>query len=39
MDEETEGYLSELERSVIQYEENLHKEIIKIFNWRHEIKG
>lgn len=39
MDEETDGYLSEEERSVIQYEENLHKEIIKIFNWRHEIEG
>ncbi|PJZ84315.1 sensor histidine kinase [Leptospira harrisiae] len=39
MDEETDGDLSEVERSVVQYEENLHKEIIKIFNWRHEIEG
>ncbi|MCT8334825.1 ATP-binding protein [Leptospira sp. 85282-16] len=37
--EETDKDLSEIERSVVQYEENLHKEIIKIFNWRHEIEG
>lgn len=39
MEEEPDKDLSEVERSVIQYEENLHKEIIKIFNWRHEIEG
>ncbi|TGL87403.1 sensor histidine kinase [Leptospira congkakensis] len=31
--------LSQVEKAVVQYEENLHKEIIKIFNWRHEIEG
>ncbi|WP_244241289.1 sensor histidine kinase [Leptospira perdikensis] len=39
--EETETLvdLSQVEKAVVQYEENLHKEIIKIFNWRHEIEG
>ncbi|WP_244936801.1 sensor histidine kinase [Leptospira brenneri] len=31
--------LSQVQKAVVQYEENLHKEIIKIFNWRHEIEG
>ncbi|MBM9545395.1 sensor histidine kinase [Leptospira sp. 201903074] len=39
IEEEADRDLSEVERSVVQYEENLHKEIIKIFNWRHEIEG
>ncbi|TGM74016.1 ATP-binding protein [Leptospira mtsangambouensis] len=37
--EPTDRDLSEIEKSVVHYEENLHKEIIKIFNWRHEIEG
>ncbi|TGK87934.1 ATP-binding protein [Leptospira noumeaensis] len=38
-DSETLANLSQVEKAVVQYEENLHKEIIKIFNWRHEIEG
>ncbi|MCW7482312.1 sensor histidine kinase [Leptospira kanakyensis] len=38
-DTETLTNLSQVEKAVVQYEENLHKEIIKIFNWRHEIEG